>query len=117
MPLPANARLESAVPGVVEAGRHPVQRGDAFDDGEPKAAAGLFLAGRAIKALADARQGLGADARAVVAYAKFTRIKDDVDLASGGAIAHGVIQKIAHQQAQQQRLAGARDVFRVQVQA
>ena len=78
---------------------------------------GLFLAGRAIKALADARQGLCADARAVVAYAKFTRIKDDVDLASGGAIAHGVIQKIAHQQAQQQRLAGARDVFRVQVQA
>ncbi|STR64660.1 Uncharacterised protein [Klebsiella michiganensis] len=83
----------------------------------PRPATGLFLAGRAIKALADARQGLGADARAVVAYAKFTRIKDDVDLASGGAIAHGVIQKIAHQQAQQQRLAGARDVFHVQVQA
>jgi hypothetical protein len=75
MPLPANARLESAVPGVAETCRHPVQRGDAFDDGEPEAAAGLLLARRTIKALADARQGLGADARAVVAYAEFTGIR------------------------------------------
>ena len=31
------------------------------------------------------------DARAVVAYAEFTGIQGDVDLASGGAVAHGII--------------------------
>ena len=91
MPLPANARLESAVAGVAETCRHPVQRGDAFDDGEPEAATGLLLAWRTIKALADACQGLGAVARAVVAYADFTGIQGDVDLASAGALALRVI--------------------------
>ena len=92
-----------------------MQRGDAPDDRQAQAAARRVLPRRAIKTLADARQRLRANAWAVITHPKLAAVEGDINLAAARAIAYGIIQQVAHQQAEQQRLAGVNDMTGIQV--
>lgn len=59
------------------------------------------------KTLTNARERLRANAWAVIAHPELAGVERDIDLTAARAIAHRVIQQIAHQQTEQQRLAGA----------
>ena len=94
-----------------------MQRGDAPDDRQAQAAARRLLPRRTIKTLANARERLRANAWAVIAHPELAGVERDIDLAAARAIAYGVIQQIAHQQTEQQRLAGADDMAGIKMQA
>ncbi len=87
-----------------------MQRGDAADNRQTQTTAGDALTWRAIESFADTRQHRRRNAGAIIPDGKIPGIQRHVHHAALWAVANGVIQQIAHQQAEQQRLARARDV-------
>ena len=75
-----------------------MQIGDAFDDGEPEAAAVRFDIGAAVKAVEDARELCRRNAGAVILHAERDAVgiggDGDDDPAALGTVADGIVQQV-----------------------